>query len=402
MPDCSASSPNDSDPFVRDLSVSDPWPHELASLADQGLKRTLRTVEGVSGIHIRVGGRELINICGNNYLGLAGHPRVVEAVREAVGKWGWGSGASPLITGHQEPHASLARRLAAFKFKEAALLCSTGYQANHVALHTLAGRGDVVFLDKLNHASIIDAARSCGAVVRVYPHGGYEKLERLLDAGSDARRRVIVTDSLFSMDGDMADLKKLAALKARYDARLMIDEAHATGVWGEHGSGLAEHFGVDEDVDVVVGTLSKALGGIGGFVAGSRSFIEYAVSIARAFIYSTSLPAAACAATEAALDVVRDEPWRRTKVRELAEKLRAELTRLGFNTGASTSQIIPLIVGSAERALTLSRRLEDHGFLIAAIRPPTVPRDQCRLRISLSAEHESEHVDRLIATLSPR
>lgn len=375
------------------------WLSLLGDLETRGLRRVLRTVESREGGHLTVRGRRLICLASNDYLGLAAHPAVVAAVRTAVEQWGWGAGASQLITGHTGAHAELAARLAAFKSTESALVCSTGYLANLAAIRALAGAGDVVLLDKLNHASIIDAARGSGAVFRVFPHRDYGKLERLLDRTAAFRRRVIATDTLFSMDGDLADLPRLVELKRKYEALLCIDEAHATGVLGTKGRGGAELMGAEAEIDVTVGTLSKALGGIGGFVAGSRAMVDWIVNAAGAFIYTTALPPAACAAAMAALELVDAEPERRAKVLDLATRLRDGLASRGWDTGPSCSQIVPVMVGPPERAVRLAAAMEERGFLVPAIRPPTVPAGRARLRISLSAEHEPEDIVSLLDAL---
>lgn len=381
---------------ARGLNITD----QLLELSAKGLRRTLRTIESTQDAYVTMNGRRLCCMCSNNYLGLASHPEVIAAVKSAVERWGWGAGASRLVSGHMGPHAELEARLAAFKNTPAALVCSTGYQANLAAIRGLAGPDDILLLDKLNHASIINAARGSGAVLRVFPHRDYAKLERLLDRSAGYRRRIIITDSIFSMDGDFADLPRLADLKRRYDALLIVDEAHATGIFGRQGRGVAELMQVEEAIDVTVGTLSKALGGIGGFIAASTEIIDLLVNVAGPFIYTTALPPAACAAALAALDLIEREPQRREKLLSLANRLRAELgDRLGFDLGGSTSQIVPIIVGEAEAAVQLSRRLEEGGFLIPAIRPPTVPRGRSRLRISLSAGHDPADVDRLVALL---
>jgi 8-amino-7-oxononanoate synthase len=378
----------------------------LAELGAQGLLRSLRTIESGQGAYVVLNGRRLCNLSSNDYLGLAGHPYICEAVKKAVDAWGWGAGASRLVCGTLQPHTDLESRLARFKGTQAALVCSTGYLANLAAIRGLAGRGDVILIDKLDHASIIDAAFAGGPAgggapeVRVFPHRDYARLGRLLQKAASARRRIIVTDSLFSMDGDMANLSTLVELKTYYGAMLVIDEAHATGVWGEHGRGVAEAMGVEAGIDVVVGTLSKALGGVGGFIAASREIIDWLINTARSFIYTTALPAAACAAAMAAVDLVDREPERRRHVLNLAKHLRTELgERRGWNIGESCSQIVPLIVGTPEQAMGLSRRLEEEGFLVPAIRPPTVPAGTARLRISLSAEHQDSDVEALVAAL---
>jgi len=375
------------------------WAEQLADLAGGGLRRTLRLVESAPGAHVTVGGRELVCFSSNNYLGLANHPAIRAAVKAAVDRWGFGSGASRLVSGHRVPHRELESRLAAFKGTQAALVCPTGYQANLAAIRGLAGRGDVILLDKLDHASIIDGARGSGATVRVFGHRDYCKLERLLERTASARRRVIVTDSLFSMDGDLADLLRLVELKQSYDAILCIDEAHATGVFGPMGKGVAEMMSVADQIDVTVGTLSKALGGIGGFITASAEVIDWLINTAGPFIYTTALPPAACAAALAALDLVAREPERRRKLLTQAQHLRNELTERGWDIGGSCSQIVPIIVNESEQAQALSAALEADGLLVPAIRPPTVPRGRARLRISLSAEHTPEDLERLIGTL---
>ena len=376
------------------------WMGQLEALSQQGLRRSLRRIESSQGAYLTCGGRRVCCFASNNYLGLANHPHVVNAVRDAVEQWGWGAAASRLITGHMTPHEQLESRIAAFKGTAAALVCSSGYQANLAAIRGLAGPGDVVYVDKLDHASIIDAVRGCGAVMRVFAHRDYDKLERLLDRPGQFKRRIIVTDSVFSMDGDCADLQRLAELKRRYDALLCIDEAHATGVFGEHGRGVAEMMGVGPQIDVAVGTLSKALGGIGGFVAGSAEFIEWLINTAGAFIYTTALPPAACAAAMAAMDIVEQEPHRRAHLLELAAYLRRELGEVRrLSIGGSTSHIVPLIVGDAARAVALAKALLADDLLVLPIRPPTVPRGTARLRISLSCEHTRADVDRLLASL---
>lgn len=365
----------------------------LDDRAAQDLCRSLRPALRVDGDRVALDGRVLRVFCGNNYLGLADDPRVTEAARRAIDKWGWGAGASRLISGTTTLHHELEQKLAAFKRTEAALAFGSGYLANLAAVRGLAGPGDVVLLDKLNHASLIDAARSSGADVRAYPHKHYARLERLLQRYKGARRRVIVTDSVFSMDGDTADLGELAALRDRYDALLLVDEAHATGVLGDNGRGLAELQGVEEHVDVSVGTLSKALGGIGGFVAGPKIFIDYLVNTAGSFIYTTAPPPASCAAALAALELVEREPERRAKVLDLASHLRESLrARLGLEV-ETTTQIVPVVLGDASAATRVSRDLQEAGFWVPAIRPPTVPRGGSRLRVTVTATMSSRDVD---------
>lgn len=378
------------------------WAEGLAALSADGLRRTLRPIDSAQGPYVTVNGRQMCNFGSNDYLGLANHPQIRAAVKQAVDRWGWGAGASRLVAGHTRAHEELESRLATFKRTAAALVCSTGYQANLAVLRGLAGKGDVILLDKLDHASIIDGAFGAahapggGPVVRTFPHRDYDRLQRLLNRCGDFRRRIIVTDSLFSMDGDVADLRRLVELKERHEALLCIDEAHATGVFGDGGRGVAELMGLEDRIDVVVGTLSKALGGIGGFIAASAEIVDWIVQTAPAFIYTTALPPAACAAAVAALDIVEGEPERRRNLLANAGRLREELgSGLGLDVAGTCSQIIPVIVGAAEETVELARRLDQAGIMVPAIRPPTVPVGRARLRISLSAEHTPADLDRL-------
>lgn len=372
----------------------------LDELAAGDLYRRLRVMDSPPGPRIMLEGREWLAFASNDYLCLANDPQVRQAAVDAIGRWGVGAGASRLINGTSRPHADLESALAAFKKTEAALVASTGWMANHVAIAALAGNGDLILCDKLNHASILDAARSCGAVMRTFPHGDLSRLEKLLARErSRFRRCLIITDSLFSMDGDLADLVGMADLKRRYDALLMIDEAHATGVFGAGGRGAAEHLDMEADVDVTVGTLSKALGGLGGFVAGPRVLIETIINAGRAFIYTTALPPALCAAAMKAMELVQSQPQRRVHLLELAQRFRRQLKELGLDTGPSCSQIIPIVLGSAADALAASRQLAQQGFLILAVRPPTVPPNSSRLRVSLCSGHTDDDLAALTQAL---
>jgi len=375
---------------------------ELAAMDEAGLRRRLRTRGGAQAARIVVDGHELINFGSNDYLGLAADPRLADAVVDAVRQQGWGSGASPLVTGHAELHRQLEEQLAEFEGTEAALVFSTGFAANAGTIAALVGTGDVVFCDRKNHASLFDGCRLSRADVRTYPHGDWRKLDELLEKADRNRRRLIVTDSLFSMDGDVAPLVELADVADHHGAMLLVDEAHATGVFGEHGRGIAEQLGVEDRVAVRIGTLSKALGCVGGFVAGSKSLIDWLVNRARPYIFSTAGPAAAAAAALAALQIVRNEPERRQSLLARAEQLRANLTAAGWNIGNSTTQIIPIIVGEPARAVALSNTLRDQGLFVPAIRPPTVPKGESCLRISLTAAHTDEMLGRLVEALRKR
>ncbi len=372
---------------------------ELRALECQSLRRQLRTRTTPQSARIAIDGCDLINFGSNDYLALAADPRLAAAATEAIRRDGWGSGSSPLVTGHAALHRQLEERLAEFEGTEAALVFSTGFAANSGTIAALAGPGDVVYGDRKNHASLWDGCRLSRADVRTYPHNDCGQLAELLAGARKYRRRLIVTDGLFSMDGDLAALRELAGLAARYEAMLLVDEAHATGVFGAAGRGVAEHLGVEDGVHVRIGTLSKALGGVGGFVAGSRALIEWLVNRARPYVFSTAPPAATAAAATAALEIVRGEPDRRRTLLARAESLRADLSRQGWNTGTSASQIIPIMVGEAARAVGLSRQLLDRGLLVPAIRPPTVPDGEACLRVSLTAGHTEEMIASLLAAL---
>lgn len=374
---------------------------ELAKLRAAHLDRHLQTFAGRQGAEISIDGRSYVNFGSNDYLGLAGDDRLARAASQAAQVAGWGSGASPLVVGHAAEHELLERELADFEGCEASLLFSTGYAANLAAVAAVVGRGDVVFSDELNHASIVDGCRLSRAEVRVYPHNDVTQLAALLREAGSFERRLIVTDGLFSMDGDVAPLAELADLADRHDCMLAVDEAHATGVLGAEGRGSCEAAGIESRVDVRVGTLSKALGGVGGFVVGSRALIDWLVNRARPYIFSTAMPAASAAASRSALRIVREEPARRVELAARAAKLREALTAQGWNLGPSASQIIPLVVGDAERALQLSAGLRERGFLVPAIRPPSVPADGSRLRLCLTWQHTPDMIDGLLRELRP-
>jgi len=394
--------------FSADARVMSEWQSQISDhldeLRSQGLYRKLRIVSSPAGRLIRLdagqGARQAVNFASNDYLGLAADPRVAEAAGDALGRWGWGAGASQLVCGHTGLHRELASALARFKRSEAAIVLPTGYMANLAVITALAGPEDVVLLDKLNHASIIDAARLSGAQVRVFPHKNYAKLERLLQRYRSVRRRIIVTDSLFSMDGDLADLPELVRLKQTYEAVLVVDEAHATCVLGPEGRGVAAVQGVEDQIDASVGTLSKALGGIGGFVAASGTLIEHLVNTARSFIFTTALPPAACAAALRALEIAQSESWRRRRALSLAERLRTRLAESGWDCGDSQSQIVPVLVGRPDAATALSEALLAKGHLAPAIRPPAVPPASARLRVSITASHLDEDIDGLATALA--
>jgi len=379
----------------------------LADLDRGSLRRTLVARSGPQrGDRIEIAGQSLVNFGSNDYLGLASDPRIVAAVRSAVDEAGWGAGASPLVTGRADLHAQLERKLAEFEGTDAALLFPSGYAANVGAITALVGKGDAIYSDALNHASIIDGCRLSGATVHVYRNsatgsrqGDIDHLKSLLQDGSQFRRRLIVTDSVFSMHGTYAPLAHLAWAAEEYNAMLLVDEAHATGVFGEHGRGLCEEAGMDDVVHVRVGTLSKALGSHGGFVAGSQKLIDWLANRARPYVFSTAAPAAVAAAGIAALDIVQREPERRKRLEELALNLRGQLVRAELIKPTSLSQIVPVILGDAERTMAAAAELRRRGFFVPGIRPPSVPAGQSLLRISLTCLHTEEQIDELVAAL---
>jgi 8-amino-7-oxononanoate synthase len=372
---------------------------ELKSLDANDLRRHLSTRQGVQSARIILDGRELISFGSNDYLGLASDPRLAATASQAAREEGWGSGASPLVVGRSRWQERLEARLAEFEQTEAALVFSSGFAANLSVIAALVGRGDAIYGDELNHASIIDGCRLSRAEVHVYGHSEMEQLATLLESGHAYRRRLIVTDTLFSMDGDLAPLVELVELAERFDAMLLVDEAHATGVFGAHGRGVAEQLGVEDRISVRVGTLSKAFGSAGGFVAGRRNLIDWLLNRARSYVFSTAPPAAVCAASLAALDLVATEPARRESLLARAARLRKELGAAGWNIGQSASQIIPVIVGEAGRTLELAAQLRERGLFVPAIRPPSVPAGRSLLRISLSALHTDEMIAALVMAL---
>lgn len=372
----------------------------LEDLDRQSLRRRLIERQSAQDpAQVVLHGRAMAHFGSNDYLGLAADPRLAKAAQEAIGRIGWGSGASPLITGRGAEHALLEAELAQFQNAPAALLFNTGFAANVGAITALASAGDVIFSDAKNHASIIDGCRLSGAEVVIYRHADCADLKRLLLETKSARRRLIVTDSLFSMDGDFAPLADLAQLAREFQAMLLVDEAHATGVYGEHGRGLCEAMNVESGVHVHVGTLSKALGSFGGFVSGSASLISWLANRARGYVFSTAMPEAVAAATRQALRIVQEEPFRRKELLARASQLREGLSEAGLPTGSSASQIIPVILREPERVLAASEQLRQAGFFVPAIRPPSVPQGESLLRISLSYGHAPEQIEQLFQRL---
>jgi 8-amino-7-oxononanoate synthase len=371
----------------------------LADLRDHGLLRELRRVDSPQGTRIQVAGRTLLNFSSNDYLGLANHPALKEAAIRAVREFGAGAGASRLICGSLSPFHELEEALADFKGTEAALTFSTGYAAALGTITALLGKEDIIIVDKLVHACIVDAARLSGAKIRVFKHNDLDDLERILKwavAPSPSPQRttrnvLIVTESVFSMDGDCAPLREIVALKERYGASLMVDEAHATGLYGERGQGLASQLGVADRVEIQMGTLGKALGVSGGYIAGSRKLVDYLVNRARSFVFSTAPPPAVAAAALAAVKHV-PTPEGRMLCETLWANVRSLTSRLAPCTSHLPSAIVPLIIGGEAEAVELSATLRERGFFVPAIRYPTVARGTARLRLTLTAAHTPDEV----------
>ncbi len=356
----------------------------------RAVRRRLRPLDGGIGPRVCIDGRSVIQLCSNDYLGLAAHPAVARAAADAALEHGAGAGSARLIVGTSAPHAALERDIATLKQTEAAVVFSSGYHANTGVLPILAGEEDVILSDELNHASLIDGCRLARAAIRVYRHADAGHLEDLLQESRGFRRRVIVTETVFGMDGDLAPLADLVALARRHDASLVVDEAHATGVFGRNGGGLVSQLGLGDTVDVQIGTLSKALGSLGGYVAGSAALVDWVVNAARTFIYTTALPPPSVAAARAAIAVLAAEPERRDRVWSHAGLVRERLTEIGYTLGPSRSPILPVLVGGAEAAVRLSEALLAHGVLAPAIRPPTVPDGTARLRVTPTAAHTAD------------
>ncbi len=372
----------------------------LEELRDRGLHRRLRLVGGPQGPRVTLDGKQVLLLCSNDYLGLANHPKVRGAAAEAAMRWGAGAGASRLISGNMQPHSRLEKRLAAFKGYESALLFGSGYLANTGTIAALAKDGEVVFSDELNHASIIDGCRLSRAETFVYRHGDVEHLAWGL-RGAGGRAALIVTDGVFSMDGDVAPLSELSALAKAHGCRLMVDEAHATGAIGPGGRGSVAAAGLSGEVDVVMGTLGKALGSYGAYVCADRETTDYLLNTARSFVFSTALPPSVAAAGLAALELLESQPERVERLSANAATLRGALSDEGLEVGATKTQIVPLPVGDAGLAMDLCERILERGVFAQGIRPPTVPEDSSRLRFTVMATHrreELEHAAKLVGS----
>lgn len=371
----------------------------LAHLHKQGLYRSLLPIDSETSSSIRHNGQDVLLFCSNNYLGLANHPTLKKAAAEAVHHWGAGAGAARLVSGNLRPYNEVEIKLAQCKHTAAALIFSTGYMANLGAMSVLAQKGDLILADRLNHASLIDGFRRSGATLRIYRHRDMDHLEKLLRKRKTGQNVLIVSDGVFSMDGDITPLTQILHLAETHDAEVYIDDAHATGVLGPNGGGTAEHFEVSSPRLIQMGTFSKALGGFGGFVAGTEDLIQLLINKARPFIYTTALPPSVLASAGAALDLIQNTPDLIKQLWKNRAYFHQKVSELGFNTFNSETPIVPLFIGNAEKALAFSNHLLEKGILVSAIRPPTVPKDTARLRVTLMATHTPEQIDTLLHEL---
>jgi 8-amino-7-oxononanoate synthase len=366
---------------------------ELSYLEQQHLLRKLRIIESYHGPWIVVEGKKVLLMCSNDYLGLANHPALCEAACEAMKFYGFGSGASRLVSGSSAVHHELEFRLARFKNTDAALVFNSGYAANTGIIPAVTDAGDVILSDCMNHASIVDGCRLSKAETHVYPHCDVNHIEDILKNAKNAKRKLIVTDGVFSMDGDIAPLPDIVLLSEKHGAMLMVDDAHATGVLGRTGRGTVEHFGLEGRVQIQMGTLGKALGSFGAYAAGDKDIIEFVMNRSRSFIYSTALPPSVCAASIAALNVVEQEPDLRQKLWDNQNRLISGLKTLGISVGNSETPIIPIMIGGSAKALATAEKLFDSGIYAASIRPPTVPEGTARIRMTLMATHSHDDID---------
>ncbi len=386
--------------MVTSVNIDQTLAPALAERRAAHLYRTRKLLQSPQMPQVIVDGKPYLAFCSNDYLGLANHPDVISALQASAQTFGVGSGASHLVAGHSSEHHALEEELAAFTGRERALLFSTGYMANMGAITALVGQGDAIFEDRLNHASLLDAGLLSGARFQRFLHNDVDNLQNRLDK-TDAARKLIVVDGVFSMDGDCAPLPELAALAQKNNAWLMVDDAHGFGCLGKTGAGSAEHFGLtQEQLPILMGTLGKAAGSFGAFISGSEILIETLIQFARPYIYTTAMPPAVAAATRASLRIIQHEHWRREHLAQLIAHFRKGAAALGLQLMDSFSPIQPIVIGDEAKALLISQKLAERGILIIAIRPPTVPVGSSRLRITFSAQHTIEQVDQLLAVLA--
>lgn len=382
------------------LSIWDQLDQQLHNREISNLKRQRIVVTSAQGAHVMANGESLLCFCSNDYLGLANHPKVIEAFQQASNHYGVGGGASHLVCGHSQEHHLLEEEFAAITGRDKAILFSTGYMANLGVITALLDKSDAVFEDKWNHASLIDAGLLSGARFQRYLHNDLHNLQHRIKKSKDARRKLICVDGVFSMDGDLALLPELAIIAKENNALLMVDDAHGFGVLGNNGLGCCDHFNLSQaEVPIVMCTLGKAMGSFGAIVAGSETLIETLIQFAKPYIYTTSLPPAVAAATRMSLQLIKDESWRREKLQQHIRLFREEAQRIGLPLMPSMTPIQPILLGDETLAMQWQERLRQHGIWISAIRPPTVPKGTARLRITLSAAHDIQDIDYLLRIL---
>lgn len=374
--------------------------NNLKELESQSMLRCLRQVESAQGREIVIEGRKVLNFCSNNYLGLADDQRIIVAAKQSLDKRGFGSGASRLVCGNMDVHAILEQKIAQLKQTQRAILFNSGYGANTGIIPALCDRQGIIFSDRLNHASIIDGILLSRAQFKRYQHNDMESLENLLKDSGGYKKRLIVTDTVFSMDGDRANLKEMVKLAKKYEASIMVDEAHGFGILGANGGGLVEEEGLIGQIDIQMGTFSKAAGCFGAYVAGSASLCDYLINHARSFIYTTAMPASIAAAACVAIDLIKQDKARRMELLAKAEYLRRGLNARGLDTLHSTTPIIPILLKDSAKALAVSKKLLEQGIFVQAIRPPTVPVNTARLRATVMATHTQEDLDRFLRSMS--
>ena len=373
---------------------------ELENLKSIDLYRKLRLVQGCQGPRVVIKEKEVILLCSNNYLGLANHPALKKAANKAIKEFGCGSGASRLISGTMSLHEELEKKIASFKGTDAALVFNSGYHANIGVLSALMKKRDIIFCDELNHASIIDGCRLSGVETKMYPHKNMDYLEGLLKKSKKFKKKLIVSDGVFSMDGDIAPLPEIRFLAKKYSAFTMIDDAHATGVFGKNGKGITEHFHLPANqIDIQMGTLGKAIGSFGAYIAGSKELINYLINRARSFIYTTALPPSVLAASLAAIEIIQSKPDLRKKLWRNVAYFKKGLQKAGFKNIDSQSQIVPVMIGNSKKVVMAGEYLFNKGVFVVGIRPPAVPRKKERLRVTVMASHTNRDLDYAIGIM---
>ncbi len=358
--------------------------------------RSMRTINGAQSTRVSIDGKEYLNFCSNNYLGLADDPRIRRAAFHSIEASGFGAGASRLVCGNLDEHTALEQYMAAFKGTESCVVFSTGYMANVGIISSLVGRGDIVFCDKLNHASIIDGIILSGATMKRYKHRDMQDLERQLQTNQDYKKKIIITDTVFSMDGGIAPLDQIVKLAKQYNCMTYVDEAHGLGVIGKNGKGVVEHFDVADDIDIQMGTFSKAVGSFGAYCCGKKELIDLVINKARSFVYTTGMPPSTAAASLAGVKIIENHPELRQKLWDNVQHIYTGLKGVGFNPGYCMTPIIPIIVKDSQMALAFSKELFERNILISAIRPPTVPVNTARLRLTVMATHQEKEIDYLL------